>query len=178
MEFGALSILKPIVAVGALAVGGMGAYNLTTTGCVLGSCGSAESGAMAAASTPVESSCCASKQTAEATLVADTASETDCATKCSGEETVAELASFEPGMTAETCEAMKAACDAAGECPEAMKAACDAAGIDCHATGAEASLVADTAEGECSGKTECESKTECEGVSDEVAQLETESTEG
>lgn len=177
MEFGTLSILKPLVAVGALAVGGMGAYNFATTGCPLGSCDAPEATAMTAASTPVESSCCASKQTTEVTLVADTAAETDCATKCSGEETVAELASFDAGMTAETCEAMKAACDAAGECPEAMKAACDAAGMDCHAT-ADATLVSDTTETECSGKTECETKTECEGTSDEVAQLETETTEG
>ncbi|MFG0244123.1 MAG: hypothetical protein ACF8R9_15165 [Phycisphaerales bacterium JB054] len=175
MEFGTLSILKPLVAVGALAVGGMGAYNFATTGCLLGSCDAPETTAMTAASTPVESSCCASKQTAETTLVADTA-DADCATKCSGEESAAELASFESGMTAETCEAMKDACEAAGECPEAMKAACDA-GIDCHAT-ADATLVSDTTETECSGKTECESKTECEGTSDEVAQLETETTEG
>lgn len=175
MEFGALSIIKPLVAVGALAVGGMAAFNFSTTGCVLGSCGSEESATMAAASTPVESSCCASEKTAEATLVADTSSKTDCATECSGEETVAELASFDSGMTAETCEAMKAACDAMGECPESMKAACDAAGMDCHAT-ADATLVSDTTEAECSEKAECE--TECEGTSDEVAQLETETTEG
>ena len=175
MEFGTLSILKPLVAVGALAAGGMGAYNFATTGCLLGSCDAPEATAMTAAATPVESSCCASKQTAEATLVADTAAEADCATECSGEETAAELASFDSGMTAETCEAMKTACDAMGECPESMKAACDAAGMDCHAT-ADATLVSDTTEAECSEKAECE--TECEGTSDEVAQLETESTEG
>ena len=171
MEFGALSILKPIIAVGALAVGGMGAYNFSTTGCVLGSCGSADSATMTAAATPVESSCCPGEKAAEATLVADTASKTDCATKCSDGEAVAELASFGSAMTAEACEAMKAACDTAGECPEAMKAACDAAGIDCHAT-ADATLVSDTTE------TECESKTECESGSDEVAHIESDTTEG
>lgn len=177
MELGTLSVLKPLIAVGALAVGGMGAYNFATTGCPLGSCDATKgTAAVTPASTPVESSCCSSKKDAETTLVADTKDACEGMTCESSTDAVAETVSFDK---AAACEAMKAACEAAGECPEAMKAACDAAGMDCHMDqAAEARLVADTAEGECHGKTECEGKTECQDASDEVAQLETETSEG
>lgn len=150
MEFGTLSLLKPVVAVAALAVGGMGAYNFATTGCMLGSC-DGDKAAVTAVATPVASSCCASEKVAETTLVAETKSESDCAMACESEAKTQLVSN-------EVADAMKAACDYTGECTEAMKAACSAAGIECE-DAASSTLVANTEAGDCAAKSECTEKT-------------------
>lgn len=172
MEFGTLSLLKPLVAVGALAIGGMGAYNLATTGCPLGTCDAPQGAATAAATTPEPLSCCADEQAAQTALVAD-ATDQDCDMGCSGDSVgmVAGYASTNApamgtcDMSDEACEAMRAACEASGECPESMMAACKASGMDCSAHG---ELVAETDKSECTGKTECQQ------TADQVAQTEAE----
>ncbi len=168
MEFGTLSLLKPLVAVGALALGGMGAYNFATTGCPLGTtCDTTEGAAVtAAATTQAESSCHSNVAAVETTLVADAAGEDDCATRCATAAKAAPgLVNFdaETATTAEACEMMKAECDegAADHCSEAMKAHCDTAGMEFSEGSA---LVADATETDCS-----EMKSECSDTATLVA---------
>ena len=110
----AFSAFKPVALVAALALTGVGGYNLISTGCPLGSCKTGAAGKSQTVSTTQTESCpmsgCSGSQDAEpvAMLVADGA--TDCESVCTEE--------------------MKAAC-AEGECPFA-------------AQGAGASLVSDT----------------------------------
>lgn len=178
-----LCILKPLLAVAAVAAVGMGGYNLATDGCILGSCGSKESNTTLTSHSDAkqpESGCCASKRDAEPTAM---------------------LASQESAEPQGCPEAMKAACEAMGECPPGMMAHCEGEAGECPmGGGATASLlVAETTEGaacdaksECekacdgqaktAGQTECETEcqTECQTKSEQTAEAEaqTESAEG
>ncbi len=190
----AVSILKPILIVGALAAVGMGGYNLTTTGCVLRS-----------SDTPEQSTTLVSVSDGEK---ADSSCGSGPCDSEASETTEVELASFDADASkAEGCsDAMKAACEVMGECPEGMMEHC-ADAEDCPTGEAKVSLVADQsaakestecdskAKADCDskgkadydskGKAECDSKAkaECEKSIDaeqtaDAEQVETETSEG
>ena len=133
-----MAIGKAIAIIGGVAVGAIGAYNFSSTGCFLGSCGTEESAASAPAVETVAAtgeSCalgCSMDSDAATLAVADTAEcESACETAC--EEQVADscCSSMSKGeallVAAETAECG----EDAGACCGSDKDACDADAEDC-----------------------------------------------
>lgn len=113
MACGTLCLLKPVIALAGIAAVGIGGYNLASTGCVLGSCGSDQTANMTAASTPADAcpmgGCSEEKAGHTAMLAADAKGVAEC-----------------PSGAAPHCsDAMKAACETAGECPMGSEACAD-----------------------------------------------------
>ena len=141
-----IAVLKPLAAVGAIALVGMGGYNFATSGCPLGSCSSKNANTALTSNTDskaLDSSCgsCPSMTQPETTA----------------------LVSHSEGAAADSVcsDAMKAACESMGECPEALMAHCETAG-ECP-MGGQAELVADK-------QTECEKA--CDDAGEQTAEAE------